>query len=86
MVFTGVDIDPDSGDVRKWRVENSWGKGKRGDKSHDGFISMSNSWFREYVYQVVISVDALDPNLVEYVQTTKHITPLPNWDVFGTVA
>ncbi len=49
MVFTGVDLD-DSGEPRKWRVENSWGD-KGGDK---GFMLMTDAWFDEYNYEVVV--------------------------------
>lgn len=86
MVFTGVDVakDPDgNSQVAKWRVENSWGKGSKGDAK--GFIAMSNSWFHDFVYQVVIDVRIMEPHLVEYVRTVDPIR-LPQWDVFGTVA
>ncbi|MDO4413168.1 aminopeptidase C [Cutibacterium sp.] len=48
MTFVGVDL-VDGVPVR-WRVENSWGDavGKK------GFFTMNDSWFDEYVYNVVV--------------------------------
>ena len=39
-----------SGKPRRWRVENSWGV-KGGDK---GYYLMTDEWFDEYNYEVVI--------------------------------
>lgn len=87
MVFTGVDVERDpqgQPHISKWRVENSWGKeGARGDAK--GFIAMSNEWFHEYVFQVVIDVRVLDRRMVAYAQSASPIMLKP-WDVFGTVA
>ena len=46
MLFTGVDVL--DGAARKWRVENSWGT----DKGKDGFYTMNDSWFDEYVFEI----------------------------------
>ncbi len=79
MVFTGVDID-ESGKSKKWRVENSWSE-KVGDK---GFFQMSDSWFDEFNYEVVVhknhvpgdALRALDQKPVE----------LDPWDPMGSLA
>jgi bleomycin hydrolase len=86
MVFTGVDVEKDQwgkSHVTKWRVENSWGKGGKGDAK--GFIAMSSSWFHDYVFQVVVDVQVLDQRVVEGMRSETPIT-LPPWDAFGTVA
>ncbi|CAB4062806.1 BLMH [Lepeophtheirus salmonis] len=41
--LTGVSFD-DNGEPSKWRIENSWGK----DFGEDGYLSMTNEWFREF--------------------------------------
>ena len=53
MCLTGVDLV--DGVPRRWRVENSWGD-KPGDK---GFHTMSDSWFDEYVFEVVVRASRL---------------------------
>lgn len=78
MLLTGVDLV--DGVPRRWRVENSWGE-EPGDK---GFFTMDDSWFSEYVFEVVVRTDALPeelrPALVE------DPLPLPAWDPMGTLA
>lgn len=49
--MTLVGVDEDQGRIRKWKVENSWGD-QVGDK---GFFSMSQNWFDQYVYDVVVN-------------------------------
>ena len=53
MLFTGVDVL--DGVTRRWRVENSWGA----DKGKDGFYTMNDSWFDEYVFEIAARRDAL---------------------------
>lgn len=49
MVFVGVNLD-ENGLPNRWRVENSWGK----ERFKEGFMVMSDRWFDEYNYQVVV--------------------------------
>ena len=79
MVFTGVDLD-DAGRARKWRVENSWGD-KLGDK---GFLVMSDRWFDEYMFEVVVERRFVPPDLLPLLETDP--TPLPPWDPMGALA
>ena len=79
MLFTGVDLNS-KGNSKKWRVENSWGD-KRGDK---GFDIMSNSWFDEYNYEVVVHKKYIsEEELAVYEQDPVH---LPPWDPMGALA
>ena len=79
MVFTGVDLD-DSGQPIKWRVENSWGT-KLGDK---GYMVMADSWFDEFLYEVMVSKKHLSPQLLEVLDTEPVV--LPPWDPMGALA
>ena len=49
MTLTAVDLDA-SGKPIKWKVENSWG----GDSGHHGYIIMTNDWFNEYAFRLVV--------------------------------
>ncbi|MFQ6678398.1 MAG: C1 family peptidase [Fidelibacterota bacterium] len=79
MLFTGVDIDG-KGYPRKWRVENSWGD-KRGDKGYD---IMTDSWFNEYTYEVVVHKDYVTKDELAIYQ--KDPVRLPPWDPMGALA
>ena len=79
MVLTGVDLDA-SGRPLKWRVENSWGD-KSGDK---GFFVMSDKWFDEYLYEVMVSKKFLSPELRKVIDTEPIV--LPPWDPMGSLA
>jgi bleomycin hydrolase len=79
MVFTGVDLDSE-GHPRKWRVENSWGD-KGGDK---GFMVMTDAWFDEYNYEVVVEKQYLSSELLAVLETEP--VGLPPWDPMGALA
>ena len=72
MTLTGADVV--DGEVTKWKVENSWGK----DNGHDGYFVADASWFDQYVYEVVVRKDLLDPAD----QAALKATPInvPVWD------
>ena len=79
MVFEGVNLD-EKGKPNRWRVENSWGK----DVGHDGYFVMSDAWFDEYLYQVVVNRKYLTvEELAEY--ESEPITLEP-WDPMGSLA
>ncbi|USG06701.1 C1 family peptidase [Latilactobacillus sakei] len=81
MVITGVDIV--DGQPTKWKVENSWGD-KVGTK---GYFVMSDSWFDEFVYQIVINKRFLTPEMQRIEKEEyDHPTVLAPWDPMGALA
>lgn len=71
MLLTGVDV-VDNHPI-KWKVENSWGN----EVGKKGYFVMSDDWFDENVYEVVVPKKYLDPGLVE--NFDKPPIPLPLW-------
>ena len=80
MVLEGVNFDP-AGKPTLWKVENSWGK----DRAKDGFDSLTDAWFDEYVYQVVVHKGYLTPEQREALDTLDPIVLEP-WDPMGSLA
>ncbi|OEG63287.1 aminopeptidase C. Cysteine peptidase. MEROPS family C01B [Halanaerobium congolense] len=79
MVFTGVNLD-DQNQAERWKVQNSWGE-KVGD---EGFFIMSNDWFKEFNYEVVIHKKYLsDEDLKSYQKDPVILKP---WDPMGSLA
>lgn len=79
MVFTGVDLDENQKPI-KWRVENSWGD-KAGKK---GIFSMSDRWFDEYNYQIMVDKKYLDEKYRKILDMEPVM--LEPWDPFGALA
>jgi len=79
MVLTAVTLD-DNGLPTRWRVENSWGD-DNGDK---GYLAMSNDWFREFVYEVVVDSKHLTDDVLSVFK--QEATVLPAWDPMGSLA
>ncbi|MFT3942272.1 MAG: C1 family peptidase [Ancrocorticia sp.] len=75
MTLVGVDLV--DGQPRRWRVENSWGD-KVGRK---GFFTMDDSWFDEYVFQVIVAPERLSGEQRAAAQEQPII--LPNWDALA---
>jgi bleomycin hydrolase len=78
MLFTGVDVL--DGVTRKWRVENSWGT----DKGKDGFYTMNDSWFDEYVFEIAARRGAIPEELRQALDAEPIV--LSAWDPMGSLA
>ncbi|AIE87411.1 aminopeptidase C [Fimbriimonas ginsengisoli] len=79
MVFTGVDLS-DEGRPSKWRVENSW-SAEPGDK---GFFQMTDRWFDEYTYEVVVSKNHVPGDSLRALEAAP--VELEPWDPMGSLA
>lgn len=80
MVFQGVNLDQ-NGQPDRWRVENSWGPDSGG---HGGYYIASDSWFDEFVYQVVVDKKYLEPE--DLALKNQKPIDLEPWDPLGTLA
>jgi bleomycin hydrolase len=78
MLFTGVDVL--DGVTRRWRVENSWGP----DRGKDGFFTMNDSWFGQYVFEIAARASALPADLQSALEAEPIV--LPAWDPMGALA
>jgi bleomycin hydrolase len=78
MLFTGIDVL--DGVTRRWRVENSWGA----ERGKDGFYTMNDSWFDEYVFEIAARRDSLPADLQQALDTAPIV--LPAWDPMGSLA
>ncbi len=73
MTLCAVDLDKD-GKPLKWMVENSWGP----NYGYQGNLIMSNEWFNEYMFRVVLE-DKYIPANIKALLSQKPIL-LPAWD------
>ncbi|KAF9449174.1 peptidase C1B, bleomycin hydrolase [Macrolepiota fuliginosa MF-IS2] len=80
MVISGVHLDSAGRPVR-YKVENSWGE----TAGHDGYFVMTDKWFEEFVYQVVVPKALALKELVAVFESGERVV-LPPWDPMGTLA
>lgn len=77
MTLTAVDLD-EAGRPIKWKVENSWGA----DYGHQGYLIMTNDWWNEYMFRMVVDKEYVSPELLrEFYQ--KPIMVVPEDPLFG---
>ncbi len=72
MTLVAVDMDKD-GKINKWLLENSWGQ-----RGYQGHLIMSDEWFNEYMFRLVINKKYIDAKTLKILE--KEATLLPPWD------
>jgi bleomycin hydrolase len=77
MTLTAVDLDA-NGKPIKWKVENSWGA----DNGQKGCMIMTNRWFGEYMFRLVVDKKYVPENILK-VEQQKPIMVMPEDPLFG---
>ena len=100
MVFTGVHVEKRSANDQqdkmktsddestqpnglqfiRYRVENSHGD----DKADKGYLVMSDDWFNEYLYEVVVDKKYLSKDVIAVMD--QEPIALKAWDPMGALA
>lgn len=79
MVFTGLNIDK-NGNPTKFRVENSWGEEKCGEK---GCLVMTAEWFKEFGFEIVVDKKHVPDDIMKVFDLEPIV--LPAWDSMGSI-
>ena len=77
MTLVAVDLDKD-GNPLKWKVENSWGP----NNGAQGCLIMSNRWFNEYMFRLVVDKKYVPENLQKEFDQ-KPVMVMPEDPLFG---
>ena len=73
MALIGVDLDENE-NPRQWLLENSWGT----DTGNKGMLMMTDEWFSEYMFRLVIHRKYIDDDVLKILDTEPIM--LPQWD------
>jgi len=76
MTLCAVDLDK-KGKATKWKVENSWGA----DWGQKGCLIMTDRWFREYMFRLVVPKEYV-PQKVMQAWQTQPIMVMPEDPLF----
>ena len=72
--MTLIAVDLKDGKPQKWMVENSWGA----DSGYKGNIIMTDKWFDEYMFRLVIEKKYVPADVMALMNQTPVM--LPSWD------
>lgn len=81
MVISAVHVDEKTGRPVRFKVENSWGE----DSGVHGHNVMSDKWFDEFVFQVVVHKSLATKEHVKIFESGEKVV-LPAWDPMGALA
>ncbi|WP_272940698.1 C1 family peptidase [Mycoplasmopsis caviae] len=73
MTIIGVNLDNDGNPIN-WEIENSWGD----EVGKKGYFSMSDKWFEEYVFGVIVDPKYVDKEALKGLN--KPAIELEPWD------
>ncbi len=76
MTLTAVDLDR-QGKAVKWKVENSWGA----DWGQKGCLIMTDRWFREYMFRLVVPRQYATAKVLE-AERTQPVMVMPEDPLF----
>jgi len=79
MVINGFFEDDDK-IIKRWKIENSWGT----KSGHQGHLLMTDKWFNEYVFQIVVKKSLLSNKERGVLEMEPRI--IQPWDPLGTLA
>lgn len=83
ILITGCHVDETSKLPLRYRVENSWGK----DSGKDGLYVMTQKYFEEYCFQIVVDINELPKELAsKFTSGKEEPIVLPIWDPMGALA
>ncbi len=72
MALMGVNLTNDN-TPDKWLLENSWG-----NKGYNGFLIMTDEWFNEYMFRLVVNKKYVDEKTLKILE--QEAVLLPPWD------
>lgn len=78
MILIGVNPD-ENGKVISWKAENSWGK----EAGRNGYYIMTDEWFSEYVYQIVVNKKYVSHKLVDAYYENPIV--IEQWEAIGNI-
>lgn len=73
MLLVACDTDNEDRPI-KWEFENSWGP----NAGHNGYLTLTDSWFEEYIFRIVIDKKFLNEKAIKALKT--KVVHLPAWD------